>query len=96
MNASKQARKHLVRIVPLRAADEGWQDRAECATAEIGLMDATGGAAALKALALCRRCPVIDSCRNWVEQEPCFEGVAAGEVLKPRRRRSAAHGKSVA
>lgn len=86
MQASNKARKHHTRIVPIRSAHEGWQDRAECA-GQGPLMESVRGTEALKALSLCAACPVFDACQAWVADEPDFEGVAAGRIHQPRQAR---------
>lgn len=56
--------------------------------------DATSGPEALLALRRCADCPVREWCRAWVETEPDYAGVAAGEVHHGRRHRR--HGRPAA
>lgn len=76
------------------ASDEQpWQLDATCAgTPE--LTDATRPPKVWDGLALCARCPVINQCRQWAEDETTYVGIAGGHVWtsKHRNRRSTTTG----
>ncbi|MFI8528484.1 WhiB family transcriptional regulator [Promicromonospora sukumoe] len=58
-----------------------WQDAAACEGAA-DLFTTTDATEAGPAADICATCDVVEQCRNWVERERQYEGVAAGLVFK--------------
>lgn len=81
----------IVPVVGRETTTTDWQRHAQCAhhSLDKGLFDAVSGLRALEALEMCRRCPVVESCRQWAIEERYFEGVAGGAVWprSPGRKR---------
>lgn len=82
--APRAPRPHVAADAP-----RSWVDQAACA-GRPGIADDTQGPRAAALLQLCQQCPVIEQCRQWVETEPEFQGVAAGRVIRPRRKKERA------